>query len=486
MIQRLITTAVACALFGFCSVGSASASLIAAARPTPTPTPTPTPSLVQPITLPGAPFALPSAPSTGPTASPIALTLQNAKMVAVQRSPQLELARAALDFAGGQLQITTSGALPGFNASASAGRSKAPLRSGGGTSLITNTPFTSISGAISLNQLIFDGGSTYAKISSARFSRDAAALNALRAVDTVLFNVAQDYYAALQARYQYQVAVESRKLAEVQEHLVEAQFRAGVASRADVLTAQLPVAQARLAEAQAANGEQTQEALLLNAMGLPSDTPVNLATQTNETVPPLPAFQTVLSTAEAQRTDLQAANASLTAASRSVRAARASRFPSIVGNASAGTTTTGVSNGNIATNGGNYASTYSFGATATMPIFNSGLTSGEIATAEANERTARANLTNTELGVSLSVRQAYLGALTAVEAVNSAKVELDQAQTVLDVTNAQYRAGVTTLVLLLNAQVQLTKARSDYVNALFGAYTAQQNLYLAEGIIANR
>ena len=472
MIQRSITATIAAlAIVGV----SSAAKALAAATPSPSPT-------RNPITLPAAPMSLPPA-APGATATPVALSLQDAKMVAVQRSPQLELARAALDLASGQLEVANSAALPGINASASFGRSKAPIRSGG---VVSTALFTGNSASINLNQLVFDGGSTYARMSAARFSRDAASLNALRAIDQVLFNVAQDYYAALQARYQYQVAIESRKLAEEQEKLVEAQYRAGVASHADVLTAQLPVAQARLTEAQAANGEQTQIALLLNAMGLPSDTPVNLTAEAAQAVPPLPAFGTVLSIAQAQRTDLQAANASYTAASRSLRAERASRFPAISAVGSTGTATTSVANGMLATNGGNYTNTYSFGAVASMPIFNGGLTSGLIKEAQANERSAQAALASTQLGVSLSVRQAYLGALTAVQQVDASKAELDQAQTVLDVTNAQYKAGVTTLILLLQSQVSLTKARGDYVNALFGAYTAQQNLYFAEGTIASR
>ena len=483
MIQRsIIAVFITLTMSGTTGVASAQPAP-AAATPSPSPTATPSPSPTRnPITLPNAPMGLPTG-APGATATPVALTLQDAKVVAVQRSPQLELARAALDLAGGTLEVTNSAAYPNINATGSAGRTKAPLRQGGVTSLLL---FTTNSAQLGLSQLIFDGGSTYAKMSSARYGRDAAALTALRAVDQVLFSVAQDYYAALEARYQYQVAIESRKLAEEQERLVEAQYRAGVASHADVLTAQLPVATAKLTEAQAANGEATQIALLLNAMGLASDTPVNLTAEAAQAVPPIPAFETVLATAQAQRSDLAAANASLTSASRAVRAARASRFPVILGTASTGTATTSVHNGAVATNGGDYASTYSFGATASMPIFNSGLTSGLIKEAEANERTAHANLVNTELGVSLSVRQAYLAAQTAVQQVNASKVELDQAQVVLNVTNAQYKAGVTTLILLLNAQVQLTKARSDYVNALFGAYTAQQNLFFAEGTIANR
>jgi outer membrane protein len=460
-----------------------------ATRPTPTPAPTPAPGQMTPmavpvpsyVPLPPGQFGIPS------TASPVPLTLHDAKMIAVQKSPQLELARAALDLAGATLEQATSGAFPHLSASGNAGRQKGQLRSGTTVGGITPSIFTSNNGSLAVQQLIFDGGATYAKISEAKYSRDAAALSALRAVDTVLFNVAQLYYTALQARYTYQVAIESRKLAEVQEQLVEAQFRAGVASKADVLTAQLPVAQARLAEAQAANGEQSQVAALLNAMGLSSDAPVSLNYEAASQVPALPQYSTVQSIALAQRTDLQAAHASLTAAERGIRAARASRYPVITGTGSVGTATTGTDNaGNFVTNGGNWTSSYSFGVGVTLPLYDSGLINGQIASAEANTRTAAANLTSTELGVSLSVRQAYLSAQTALQQVAAAKVERDQAQTVLDVTNAQYKAGVTTLPLLLNAQVGLTKANGDWVNALFAAYTAEQNLYFAEGIITNR
>lgn len=474
---------------------AAPAIAAAATRPTPVPSPTPTPppsappGQVAPMTvpvpsyvpLPPGQFGIPS------TASPVPLSLHDAKMIAVQKSPQLELARAALDLAGAELETANSAAFPHLNASGSANRLKGQTRTGATVGGITSSIFTSNTGSINVQQLIFDGGATYAKMSEAKYTRDAASFSALRAIDSVLFNVAQLYYTALQARYTYQVAIESRKLAEVQEALVEAQFRAGVASKADVLTAQLPVAQARLAEAQAANGEQSQVAALLNAMGLSSDTPVTLNYEAESQVPALPQYSTVESIALAQRTDLQAARASLTSAQRGVRAARASRYPVITGNGSIGTATTGVdSAGNPVTNGGNWTSTYSFGASVTLPLYDSGLINGQVASAEANTRTAAANLTGTELSVSLSVRQAYLSTQTALQQVAAAKVEREQAQTVLDVTNAQYKAGVTTLPLLLNAQVGLTKANGDWVNALFAAYTALQNLYFAEGIIATR
>jgi len=479
------------------ALAAASPSLAASsAHPTPTPTPTPTPAPAMAATP--VPLGIPANLETYPpdtsgkygipnASSPVPLSLHDAKMIAVKQSPQLALARATADLAGAQLETANSAAFPNLSADANFGRNKGQLRSGTTVGGVIPSIFTSNNAAITIKQLIFDGGATYARISQAKFSRDAAQLSELRQVDTVLFNVASFYYAALQARYTYQVAVANTKLAQVQEQLVEAQFRAGVASRADVLTAQLPVAQAELAEAQAANGEQSQIASLLNAMGLSSDTPVTLSESFEQTAPLLPAYATVEATALARRTDLQSANAALTAAERGVRAARAGRYPIITANGSVGSATSGIdSAGNLVTNGGSWTSSYSFGLSATMPLYDSGLTNGQIAAAEANSETAQADLLSTQLAVSLTVRQAYLSAQTALAGVTSAQVELSQAQTVLDVTNAQYKAGVTTLPLLLNAETGLTKARGDYVNALFALYTAQQNLYFAEGIIANR
>jgi outer membrane protein TolC len=63
-------------------------------------------------------------------------------------------------------------------------------------------------------------------------------------------------------------------------------------------------------------------------------------------------------------------------------------------------------------------------------------------------------------------------------------VAFDQARVVLDVTNAQYKAGVTNLPLLLNAQSQLTTAQSNYVQSVYAYKIAQQNLLYAEGTIA--
>jgi outer membrane protein len=448
------------------------ASLVASpAAGAPAPTPTP------------IPMTTPS-----PQASPGAqvLTLKDAETIALASSPLLELARAALDQARAGVTTARSGALPNLSASASSDRSKGGSRGGtGSTTTGGSSWFTSTSANLSFKQLLFDGGRVFAQISAARASTDAQVLLLQRQVETVEFTVAQQYYAALQARHQYQVAQKQRDNAVTQEKLVEGQFRAGAASKADVLTAQLPVAQADLALAQAQNGEQSQIAVLLNAMGLPSNAPVQL---TDDSTPPGPgkALDALLAIAATSRADLAAARASERASADSVRSAQLARIPVLSGTASTGVSTTGQNaNGTTATGGGVFGNSSSFGVGLTFPIFDGGLIAGQTASAQAQQRSARANLRSTELAVTLTVTQAYLAYQSAVAGVSAAQVELSQAQTVLDVTNAQYKSGVTTLPLLLSAQTGLIKAENDYVNALYTAKTAEQQVLFSAGLIGN-
>jgi outer membrane protein len=462
----------------------AQAAAHALARQVATPAPTATGGPIQIPT--SAPpnyrrLPLPSPPPPSPAASPNLLTLDQAEKIALAQSPVLALAREVVNQEQAGMGIARAGELPAVNAAASTTRSSSTQRisipNGKGGFTVTNEKFlaTSNGGTVSLSQLVLDGGRVVAEYQAARYSTDAAKLNLLRDVQTVLLTVAQQYYAALQARHQLQAAQQSLSVARVQEQLVEAQYKAGVASHADVLTAQLPVAQAVLAVAQAQNGEATNLAALLDTMGLPANTPVTLQDDTSIS-PSNPNVNELISTALAQRTDLAAAQATVNSSSADVRAAKLARFPVIAGTASTGTASTGFG-------GSNFAPSWQVGASLSFPIYSGGLISSQVAQAQALEKQAEANYATARLNVYLNVQQAYLGLITADASLKAAEAALADARVVLNVTNAQYKAGVTTLPLLLNAQSQLTTAQSNYVSALYSYKVAQQNMLYAEGTL---
>lgn len=458
-------TPVALSCAAIAAVLTHGAVALAAATPAPLPSPTTVPT------------ALPTMSGTRPASVPATLSLSQAEQIALASSPQLALARGVVNQEQAGVGIARSGELPSITASAATKRGEEQINvtNSKGQSLSQPALSTSNTGSVLLNQLILDGGRVNAEVQAARYSTDAAKLTLLRDVQTVLLTVAQDYYAALQARHQLQASQQSLSVAQVQERLVEAQYHAGVASKADVLTAQLPVSQAELAVASAQNGEAENVAALLATMGLEANIPLTLQDDTSVSAS-TPDPNQVLTSALAERTDLSAAKASVTSAQASVRAAKLQWFPVVAGTAQTGTGTSGF----VAAN---YGANWSLGATLAFPIYTGGLIKSEVDQANAIESQAQANYDSARLNVYLNVQQSYLGLQTAGASLNASKVALDQARVVLDVTNAQYKAGVTTLPLLLNAQSQLTTAQSNYVQALYSYKVAQQNLLYSEGTL---
>ena len=85
------------------------------------------------------------------------------------------------------------------------------------------------------------------------------------------------------------------------------------------------------------------------------------------------------------------------------------------------------------------------------------------------------------MGVQLNIRTALVNLVSAYAALDQTNAELAKAQQVLLSTQAQYRAGVTTLPLLLSAQIGITTALTDNVTAVYAVRQAEQALLFAEG-----
>jgi len=267
---------------------------------------------------------------------------------------------------------------------------------------------------------------------------------------------------------------------EGQEILVTAQLRAGTASRVDLATAQLPTAQARVALVRAQGNQLSAFAAFANQLGLDAsalvmpvnDTPANpaasLLTQQKAD------YDQAVARALLERPDYLAAQYTAQAAAYNVRAQRAGLLPTLTGNAAYGTNSTTAT-------GTDFRSGGSAGVTLSIPIFDQGVTRVQIAQAQTQADIANSQLDESKLTVELNVRQALVGLISAEAAVGQSQAELSKAQEILRATQAQYRAGVTTLPLLLNAQVGLTQAQTDELNAVYALRQAEQTYLFALG-----
>ena len=477
--------------------------------PTPVPLATPLSSLPPastPTSLPypaygtPAPVDLLGIPAAG---VPDNITLEQAVAVGFAKSPLLASARADILSADAPVNLARSAILPNVSGSVSSTRShRQPGGSsssnssstgtttgngaGTGTTTTTNTntfsaDSTSNIASVQLRQLIFDGGKISAQLRAARATQSAVLFTYRRQLQTVAFNVATAYYNYLAAKRATAVAVETVKLNQTQENLVVAQFRAGVAARADIATAQLPTAQARLSLVRAQGTELQQQAAFANAMGLDAnsavtpidDTPVLTSTSAISTIA-IPTYAQAVQRALALRPDFAAATSARDSTIASLRAAKLGLFPTLNGTASQAVASSDTSGGTFRNNG-------SIGISLSIPIFDQGITTAQTQQAQAAVDKNNALLDNARLNIQLNVKQSLVSLITARAGLDQANAELSKAQEVLRSTQAQYRAGVTTLPLLLNAQVGLTTALTDQVTAVYSLRQAEQAYLFAEG-----
>jgi outer membrane protein TolC len=401
---------------------------------------------------------------------PVQLSLQQAEMIGFARSPALAVARADVGVAAAAVRLARAGLLPDLSGGAT---TEYAHEQAGKPSHDTSANFS-----LSLSQLVFDGGRIAASIGAAERGETADADAYRRELQTVAYNVASAYYTYLAAERTTQVDREIVREDEVQLDLVEAQVRAGTEARAETATVELPVAQARLAVVKAQGAELSAEAAFANSMGLDAndlvspidDAPVFTATQVSSI--PVPSYAQALARAYALRPDYYGSVDSVQQAQYSLREAKLGLFPTLSGSATA-------QDGSSNANAGAFRNQQTVGLTLSVPIYDQGVTAANVLSARSTLDSAYANLQNEKLTVQLNVKQALTNLVAASQALTETQQEYQTALVNVQSTQAQYAAGVTTLPLLLNAQVQLTQALTDQVTAVYTLRQSEQS-YLYE------
>jgi outer membrane protein len=423
---------------------------------------------------------------------PQVVSLDQAVAIGFARSPLLAQARATIEIDTAPVDLAKTAILPNIAGTASTGRTyrQAGTASSQGTGngtfsgtngAATSPDVTNNSVSVALKQLIYDGGKVAAELRAAKATQGGAIATYKRQLQTVAFNVANAYYAALAAQRATQIANETVKINQVNADLVAAQVRAGTAARSDILTAELPVAQARVTVVRDQGLELSAQAAFVNAMGLdaniyalPQDDGNVLSGASGAPQVAVPTYDAAIARAYMLRPDLTAQQFAVTSTLASLKAAKLGLFPNLNGSGSYGVASTDPQ-------GGTYRNTGAIAVALSIPIFDQGITHAQVLQAQGQVDAAQAALLVAQNGVQLNVKQALVTLVSAGATFDQTQAELANAREVLQATQAQYAAGVTTLPLLLNAQVGLTQALVDQVDAVYTLRQAEASFLFAEG-----
>ena len=462
-----------------------------------------TPTLNLPTIEPTKPLLRsPDSTVLGPLIAGRALTIDDATTIALLTSRDYALAQAAYEAARGRtseartdlnLKIVLDGRAVEYDRAIEANL--------GPQSITIQKQFQLIvDNGVTLPLDIF--GSTRAAISQAQFREIAARIDVNRFRNDTIFNVRNAFYNVL--RQQGTLVVAQDNLANTQTRLTDAQrsFAAGVGTQFDVLTAQRDVADAQGSLVNARGAVTISLGQLKNTIGIDVSTPISVidtgAVDDPGNAAPTPQstrsetygeaddavtlgaeYQAAVAEAIRTRPEVLEGNASVAAAERGVVYARRSSLPqfSVGVGYNVQPYFAGFTPANIASVQLNFS----------IPIYDGGV-------AKARVRQARAAVAQAEIdrrtmvdAVTLDVQQAYVNEEQARERVRVATLGVAQAEEAFRLAQLRARAGVSAApqqspqIELSNAQVALTQARTNRVNALYDYNIARSALDRARG-----
>jgi len=412
------------------------------------------------------------------------VTLDEAVQSAREHQPQIRQARANTAAAGARANQALAPLLPQLSATAGYQRTTAnaitrpgapSVGSAGslGTAHSKFDTFNSYSDSINVSQLVFDFGSQPNRWRSAQAQADAQAATERATALQVDFNVRAAYFAARANRALAQVAREN--LDNLVKHLqqIEGFVQAGTRAEIDLVQARADTANGRVTLINAENAYETSKLNLNAAMGVQGPTDYDVEDRAE---PPVPGedggLDALLEEANRARPEVQSLEDQIRAEQLTIRAIEGQYAPSL--SATLGFQQGGARLDNL---GWNAAA----GLSLSWNIFQGGLTRAQVNEAEANVIAAVAQLDLQRLTIRSDVDGARLAVRAAKESLSATQEALVNARERLRLAEERYQVGVGSAIELGDAQVALTQAAAQVVQANDQLSTARAQLLRALG-----
>ena len=320
---------------------------------------------------------------------------------------------------------------------------------------------------------IFTGGNLSGQIKMAKANYQYNEVGVQRTYNEMRSTVTNGYFNMLQADNMQKLSAES--VTRLEDHLknVQAQYDVGVVAKVDVLRSQVELANAKQTLIQAENSYQVAEANMNKIVGLPMDTDLKLdnllvynAYDKN--------MDECLAYAAEHRPELMQAKYGVDSAKGALMVARSGHMPQVSASATQAL-------GSDYWLGDNRTKWYA-GINVKMNVFDTGVTLSKIHGAEADLKKAQETYRDTVDSVNLDVRSNYLGLREAEKRISTTKLAVEQADEDYRIAQLRYMSGVGTNTDVLDAQVALTQAKTNYTQALYDYNTSKTALETSIGV----
>ena len=334
-----------------------------------------------------------------------------------------------------------------------------------------------------LRQPLFQGFGITAQYGMAKEQRNIAGYRQTETRLNLVRNIRNAFLQILLGQRTLQVAESS--VAQLEAHMKDAEafFRQGLTPRNDVLKAEVALANAKQQKTRAAKRLVILRAELNRLLGLDEKTRLDLAEWSKMPAPDdrtdeVPPFEELSVRAERTRPELAAISASIRETEEGARYAGSTGYPRF-----SLFTLYYREGGNFQTSENDFANDHNaaVGVRVDWNLFEGGRMRAEIN--QWRHRGAALKQREQDLlkQVRLEVEDAYEQLQVARTNLATARVAVKQAEENLRITTLQYQEQIVISTEVLDAEVYLTQARTNYYQALYGYQLAWADLERAVG-----
>jgi outer membrane protein TolC len=411
-----------------------------------------------------------------------ALSLSESINYAINNNPSVVSSQKQLSAAQARFSQAVGSFLPAVNLNGDYGRSYSqpstvqitvPTTQGAVTQTYTfgtDAPTNSRGVSATLSQPVFVAA-LFPGYKIAQRSVDSAKEGLRKTIVDTTFQTTQAYYQVLAAAKYVDLNKESKDMSESHLKQVRLMLDAGVVTKADLLRSEVQDANAEVALTKAKNLLNLANDAFNNVLGRDLEEVVSVSDlPIGETGFVVPAYNELLATAYDNRPDWKQFLLTRQISEDNLHVAQTALLPTVMLSGTAGNRVSDYPTFRSDVN------SWSVSGAASWKIFDGTVNYNKIREASSNLDAQKANEIQVRNSVALEVRNAYFNLNSTLTAVVSAKKAVESAQEGYKVSTLQYASGVKTNLEVLDAQVALTQAQTNYLQARFDIEIAKAKI----------
>ncbi len=318
--------------------------------------------------------------------------------------------------------------------------------------------YNNYNSGISASYSLFDGFRTKATYNAAKDNYEANIYQHESNKQDLTFNIIYAYYKILQSERILISAEEAVKNSNLHLGFANAKYKAGMATRSDILKSEVELSNVELYRIKAVNTLLAAKGNLNMLLGLQSNNQIEIVDDlsvVNENL--IQPFDTLYNEAINSRTELKKFQSLLSAQQQYIQVAKGGFYPSL--NANANYNFAGAEISGLQQN-------WWLGMTLTIPVFKGFSTKARVSQEQLALKGLEKDFESLKQQISQEVWNAYLAVKESVERIATTSKGVESARENLAMAEGEYKEGVGSIIQLTDAQTSFITADQNYIQAL--------------------